>query len=83
MDNYYFTFGTGKDFPYQGGWVVVKANSYGEARNKFKEKFGTRDGYLPFAFQYSEEEFELSGMDKRGNFGEFCHEVIGEEKEEK
>jgi len=74
---FYFTFGTDKQFPYQGGWVEVVANSRGEACEKFRTRFPDRHkGTMNCAFVYSEDEFSETTMAQDGNWGEYCHEVI-------
>lgn len=73
---YYYTFGTDTKFPYQKGWVEVRANNWDEAHNKFKKRFGEKamrhENTLNCAFFYDESRFNPS----QHNLGEYCHEVI-------
>jgi len=75
---FYFTFGTDKQFPYQGGWVKVVANSRGEACEKFRTRFPYRNyNTINCAFIYSEDAFSKTIMAQGGGcLGEYCHEVI-------
>lgn len=58
MEKFYFTFGEHPEYPYQDGYITIEANSWYEARDIFAQRFGlTRAGYLPFAFQYTREEW--------------------------
>ena len=68
MSKFYFTFGSDDELQlHVGGWIVIEADDYYDARVKFTEKYGvTEGGYLPFAFQYSEEEFKQTNMYRRG-----------------
>lgn len=59
MNNYYFTFGSDERYPFQYGYVIIKANNIKEACNKFKHNFPNRKGSncLNCAFYYNENEF--------------------------
>ena len=59
MFNYYFTFGSDKRFPFQMGYVIVKANDQVSACKVFKAYFPNRPGSdcLNCSFVYNEEEF--------------------------
>lgn len=57
LSAYYFTFGSDPNFPYQDGYVVVKARGRSEACKMFNHKFGTRDGMVNCAFIYSAKEW--------------------------
>ena len=50
VENWYFTFGFGQQFP--NGYVKISAASYGEAREEMVRQYGDK-----WAFQYSEEKF--------------------------
>lgn len=54
MERYYFTFMMG-DAQRHNCYHVEEAESYGEARDKMVEKFGTG-----WAFQYDESQWEIS-----------------------
>ena len=75
--NFYFTFGTGEEYPFYGGWVQIKAYNADEACDKFRARFPDHEtGFLNCAFVYTEEEFKKTGMAEKGNFGFLCHELI-------
>ena len=76
MNNYYFTFGSNEKFPYQNGYLIIKADSYGQARSKFEDKFGIVDGVLPFSFQYDQEEWNKIESKYSSYFIGECYEVI-------
>src|SRR5574344_1218486 len=79
MEKFYFTFGCDEKQIHDGGLIVIEANNYYEAREKFVEKYGIdKDGCLPFAFQYTEEQFKQTSMYKRGknfNHGEWGNSI--------
>ena len=76
MNKYYFTFGTDENFPYQGGWVEVYAETLKEAIQKFKNKFPNRcENIINCASYYTEKQFKKSGM-LEGNLGKKCHKTI-------
>lgn len=59
--NYYFTFGTDKEYPYGiHDYICITAESEPKARDLFKEKHPNRPGSpcLNFAFCYDESEFK-------------------------
>lgn len=78
MNHYFYTFGTDCGFPYQGGWVEVRAESRMEADKKFRTRFPDRPGrkgILNCAFCYTMEEW--SRMDPEHTWkNPECHEVI-------
>lgn len=77
---YYFTFGLDKSYPYRGGWVEIFAESLNHAIAIFREKYPNEDGEpVRCAFYYTQAQFEKSPMFSQGNYGAFCHEVLGEE----
>lgn len=77
---YYFTFGLDKSHPYRGGWVEIYAESLNHAIEIFRAKWPD-DGTVRCAFYYTQAQFEneKNPMLKDGNWGAFCHEVLGEE----
>lgn len=78
---FYFTFSKDGKQPYNGGWVIVEADSEANAREIFHMVFGRGEsGYLNCAMVYSEEEFNKTRMWKDGNFGYYCHERIKVER---
>ena len=59
--NYYFTFGTDKEYPYGiHDYMCITAESEPKARDLFKERYPNRPSspYLNFAFCYDESEFK-------------------------
>ena len=53
---YYYTFGTDPGFPFQNGWVEVKAASWPEAHKKFRALYpDRRPNIINCAFFYEEE----------------------------
>ena len=62
---FYFTFGVaGKSEGsqlYDGGYLVIYAESERKAREMFEFRYGlNKDGLLPFAFDYTEEQWKQS-----------------------
>ena len=81
MKKYYITYGNGGDMPFKGGWSTIYAKEESEARQMHVNRHGlSENGCLRFAFSYSEEEFEKTGMKTAGNFGAYEHESIGKEE---
>ena len=79
MKKYYFTFGNDDSKPYKGGWVVVVAPTLKAAMEVFKLYYPDPVNYsmLNCSDYYTEEQFKITGMSEVGNYGAFCHEVIG------
>lgn len=76
MANFYFTYGT-EGQPFVGGWTMVEAESMDDACEKFREEHpDSVDGLLNCAGVYAEHYFLTTAMAEKGNYGEFCHEVI-------
>ena len=75
---YYFTFGVDSPvMPFKGGWTLVLADDYEDARRIFTRMHGKAPtGFLPFAEQYDEAQFKATRMSKCGNAGRYCHEVL-------
>lgn len=77
MAEFYFTFGSSKQFPYHGGWVKVMADNIYDAREKFKAHYPNRTpGSLNCADNYNSGQFWATGLQETGNLGAKCHEVI-------
>lgn len=58
MEKYYFTFGSGRKFPYQSTYLVVVASSYGDAVKGFREKHPDVDpGCMNCSNCYSEKQW--------------------------
>lgn len=67
MKKFYFTFGSDEKFPYQNGYIVIIAEKYGDAIEKFKNTFPSRtpgDPTLNYSFDYDEVEWDVSKNDK-------------------
>ena len=74
---FYFTFGTNRCFPYEGGWVEVTALDHKEAYSIFRHVFpDSVPGFINCAFCYDETEFAKSNMKKEGNLGAFCQKKL-------
>lgn len=78
MKSYYFTFGADKNYPFKGGWVIVKARSMKDAEAIFSIVFpnSSDDKRRSFAFSYSESAFKNTAMYKNDNLGVRCHGII-------
>lgn len=71
MNKYYFSFGSSKQFPYQGGYLVVHARDKIGAIAKYREHYpDVNDNLINCAFIYSEEEW--TNISEKGK----CHEII-------
>lgn len=73
---YYYTFGTDPGFPFQNGWVEVKAASWPEAHKKFRALYpDRRPNIINCAFFYEEERW--AEMDPPNNWpGYRCYGII-------
>ena len=79
MKRFYFTFGTSRTYPYQGGWVEVWAEDIKQAAKIFKAIYpNPRDeSTLNCCDYYSEEAFKKTLMYKaNSNLGCGCLEII-------
>ena len=78
MNRYYFTFGSSESMPFQGGWVIVTADTEREAVNKFNVAYGlSEDGFVNCCSWYTEKEFERTSMGKNdSNLGKSLQAVI-------
>jgi len=80
MNRYFYTFGSDLKFPYQNGWVEIRAVSWEEAHAKFRARFPSRpghDGTLNCAFFYDEEQWKK--MDPEHTWANYewrCHKII-------
>lgn len=78
LQNYYFTFGSDQDFPFQNGWIVVQAPSAAAAIDIFCSYYPRRGECINCSFMYEEEAFINTEMYKRkDNLGAGCHCIIG------
>ena len=73
--NFYYTFGSAEFYPFQNGWVVVKADSRAQADRIFKDHFPCRTpNVLNCAFVYSEHQWRE--MDPEKNWKDYrCYGV--------
>jgi len=73
---YYYTFGTDPKFPFQNGWVEVKASSWPEAHAKFRALYPDRHPHtINCSFFYEEDRWQE--MDPENNWpGYRCHGII-------
>ena len=76
MPEFYFTYGSSKNFPFVGGWTKVTAPSINIALNVFTSVHPNVDGCMNCANYYTEKQFLETKMSKNGNFGFFEHEHI-------
>jgi len=75
MNNFYFTYGTSETMDFQGGHIVIKAETERDARSRYIKEFPNEDGIAHFAFSYTEEqweEFKTQGL----GFNKQCHLII-------
>lgn len=79
MKKFYFTYGTDPEYPFRGSWTVVLAPDIKAAARIFREYHPNREDsdLLNCADYYHADYFEQSEMYKTGNFGGYCHEIIG------
>lgn len=70
--NFYFIFGSASTFPYQGGYLIVRATNMEEATKKFRWHYPDRhENCLNCAFVYTQEQWDEISSD----MGK-CHKVI-------
>lgn len=75
LKNYYFTFGTDELFPYERGFLIVKASDMKAAIKKFNQKHPPiRGEIINCSDYYEEDQFKRYFGDE--NLGAGCHEVI-------
>ena len=66
VSNYYYTFGCSPGFPYRDGWVIVKAASWEEAHQKFRDRFPDRhENTLNCSFFYDAEKWDQMDPEHR------------------
>lgn len=74
LKDFYFTFGSDPHFPYQNGYVIVKADDLQEAILKFCSRFPNRHvNCMNCAFFYTEAQWKI--ITKKYDMGK-CHESI-------
>lgn len=80
MQTFYYTFGSNPIFPYQNGWVEIKAPDRQMADNVFMHFYpqtNKNNPCLNCAFVYKEEEFKNTIMAKKNtNLGFGCHKTF-------
>lgn len=78
MANFYFTYGTNKNFPFRGGWTEITAPDVSAACHIFRAVHPDKiDGILNCADIYSEESFRKTNMYlENNNFGIGCREKM-------
>ena len=77
MPKFYFTYGTSRQYDFQGGWTEVEAPSMTAASAAFRVYHPDRRiGVLNCSDVYREEEFLKTDMLTEGNYGAYCHERV-------
>ena len=77
MSKFYFTYGTSRQFPYEGGWTEVEACNERTACEAFRAFHrDVSPNLMNCSGVYTEEAFKRYKMYTHGNFGAFCHEKI-------
>ena len=75
--NFYFTYGSDPQYPFNGGYTIVVADSKKRAAAVFRLYHpDVHEGILNCAFVYDQESMERTGMLEDGNGGAYCHEYI-------
>lgn len=70
MNNYYFTFGSSESFPFQRGYLIVRAASLNEAIEKFRNKYPDRhEGVVNCSSWYTEEQWNQNTYKEDKCFG--------------
>ncbi len=79
-NRYYFSFGSAECYPYQGGHLIVKADTADKAIEKYRSKYPDKvEGLVNCAFVYTESEWYVAllklpmGCRMRSDI---CHEII-------
>lgn len=73
----FYTFGTDRRYPYQGGWVAVEEPTVEATHRIFRAFYPDRvPGVLNCADYYTEEEFARTDMCAGGNIGRYCHKTL-------
>lgn len=76
MKDFYFTYGSDKQYPFNGGWTKITAPSINTALNLFTAVHPIIDGCLNCADYYTEDEFKKTNMYRNNSncgFGEHEH----------
>lgn len=77
MAKFYFTYGTSRQYDYQGGWTEVEASDMGTACAAFRAYHPDKSkGIMNCGLVYTEELFKATKMYTEGNLGAYCHERI-------
>lgn len=77
MAKFYFTYGTSRQYDYQGGWTEVEAPDGRTAMAAFRIFHPDKNkGVLNCCDVYPERAFKKTKMYIEGNFGARCHERI-------
>lgn len=78
MNKFFFTYGSGEEYPFVGGWTEIIAPDMKTACDAFRIFHPDKiSGFLNCASVYPEEAFLNTSMSgPNGNFGRYCHEVI-------
>ncbi|MGF6990437.1 hypothetical protein M2150_001698 [Lachnospiraceae bacterium PM6-15] len=77
VPTWYFTFGSSRQYPYDSGWVEVRAETRQEAIDLYKEKYpNVSHNIYNCADIYSEKQMHETEMYVSGNRGAKCHDVI-------
>ena len=72
MENFYFTYGSDPIFPFYRGYVIVKAESLGEAIGKYRKEYpDIHEGFINCSFYYTESEWQ----EIKVPMGE-CHRIL-------
>lgn len=81
MSKFYFTYGTDKRYPFQGGWTEVEAGDVNEACRIFRSFHPDRTkDIVNCADIYDEKFFKQTEMYRSGNFDRYCHEKLTKRK---
>lgn len=77
IKNYYFTYGTWENYPYQGGWTKIEAPNRSVAVAIFRAYHPDKtEGVVNCCDIYEEEQFHKTKMWSQGNLGHHEHEII-------
>lgn len=78
-EEFYYTFGSSEQFPYYGGWVIIRAIDRADADAIFRYFYPHPDDdeLLNAAMVYTKEQFFATAMAEKGtNMGYGCHKTI-------
>ena len=77
MAKFYFTYGSSRQYDFQGGWTEVEASDIEAACAAFRAHHPDKNrGILNCGMVYTEEQFKATRMYTEGNLGAYCHEKI-------